>query len=451
LTVAVIELDLDAPPTPPPRRPPARWYRLGGLVLAGVLALTAGGSAPVTSTLWQRLGLIRLSAADTTFALVDGRVYTLEPAPDGTWRTSAWVGRPLRRAWTATTGAVREASEEAGYGGVNVTAAGEHLLVQDPVSTTVVDARSGAVRWSAAGPLTDLGAGFGVAVEMSFRPGSEYDVGGGEPGGLYFSPTGRPYTEPPRRTTLHGVDLATGRRLWTSEQRGAVRTARAPGDIPALIVVAADRAAVLAADTGAVLRSTPLPREADVAWVNFVGDLLVIRAGPLTESGTLSAYGVDDLALRWRTGDPPDRGAPGFCFDVICSNSPSGRTVLDPGSGRPAWHVAPDVTVVRRGRSAVETGAFAERSVQVRDVATGAVLARLTSWDTAVNSEREGPLVMRRAEPHRGVTAFGALLPGHSTVSPLGLSGELVDDCVADDRHVACRTSRGLEVWSYRA
>jgi hypothetical protein len=449
--VAVIELDLDAPPAPPTPRPPARWFRLGGLVLAVVLALTAGAAAPVTSILWQRLGLVPLGAADTTFALVDGRVHTLEPAADGTWRTSVWAGRPLRRAWTATTGVARDESQGAGYGGVNLTATGGHLLVQDPVSTTVVDARSGAVRWSASGPLTDLGAGLGVTVETAFRPGSEYDVAGGAPGDLFFSPTGQPYTEPPRRTTLHGVDLATGRRLWSSEQRGAVRIARAPGDAPAVVVVGADRAAVLAADTGTVLRSTSLPRDGDVAWVDFVGDLLLIRGGRMTESGPLSAYGMDTLALRWRTVDPPDRGAPGFCFDIICSNSPSGRTVLDPGSGRPAWHVAPDVTVVRRGGSAVETGAFAERSVQVRDVVTGAVLARLTSWDTAVNSDRDGPLVMRRAETDRGVTAFGALLPGDSTVRPLGVSGELVDDCVADDRHVACRTSRGLEVWSYRA
>ncbi len=450
--MAVIELDLDAPPAPPPPRlPPVRGYRLAGLLLAGVLALTLGGAAPVTSVLWQRLGVAPLTVADYTFALVGGGIYTLEPAADGTWQTSAWAGPPLRRVWSTTTGAVRDASELSGYGGVNLTAAGDHLLIQDQVSTTVVDARSGAVRWTASGPLTDLGAGLGVTVETFFRPGSEYDVAGGGAGDLFVSPTGKPYTEPPRRTTLHGVDLGTGRRLWSSEQRGAVRFARAPGDAPALVVAAADRATVLAGDTGAVLRTAPLPRAGAVSWAEFADDLLLIRGGRPTEPGTLSAYAMDTLALRWRTTDPPDLDTQGFCFDLVCGNSPSGRTVLDPRTGRPAWPVETDVTVVRRGDSAVELGTTAPRPVQVRDLVTGAVRARLDSWDTAVNSDNDGPLVMRRAEPDRKVTAFGALPPGAVAVRPLGVSSEVVDDCVADHRHVACRTAGGLEVWSYRA
>ena len=444
--MAVIELDLDAAASPPPR-PPARWYRLAGLVLAGLTAFTLGGAAPVAATRWQRLGAVPLDAADSTFTLTGGRLYTVEAAAGGKWRTTAWTGAPVRRAWSVTTGAARD---EAGYGGVNLTAAGGDLLIQDLATTTVVDAGTGAVRWTAPGPLQDVGGGLGVTLETWFRPGTEYDVAGGAPGRLHFSATGRPHTEPPRRTTLHGVDMATGRRLWSSEQRGSVRMTRAAGEIPAVLVAAADRLSVLAGDTGAELRSAALPGAGE-AWAEFAGDLVLIRRGPLDEPGTLSAYAMDSLAFRWRTADGPDRGDHGICAGLPCGNGPAGRTVLDPRTGRPAWRIDAGVSVVRRGGAAVEVGAAWERPMRVRDLSTGAVRVRLTRWDSAVNREGDGPMVVRRGGTGRGVTAFGALLPGSAAVRPLGVAGEAVDDCIADDRFVACRTAAGLDVWSYRA
>ena len=49
--MAVIEVDLDAPPGPAPGPPPARRYRWAGLLLAGLLTLALGGAAPVTSAI----------------------------------------------------------------------------------------------------------------------------------------------------------------------------------------------------------------------------------------------------------------------------------------------------------------------------------------------------------------------------------------------------------------
>ncbi len=449
--MALIELDLDASPTPPPQRPPVRWYRPAGLLLAGLLALTLGGAAPAVSTVWQRLGVVPVDGEDSSYALAGGGIYAVDPAQGGRWRISAWTGEPLRRAWSVTTGTPRAAEDGTGYAGVNLVAAGGDLLVQDTGTTTVVDVRTGAVRWSTPGPLQSLGSGMGVTTETAFRPGTEYDVAGGAPGDLYFSATGRPHTEPPRRTTLHGVDMATGRRLWSSGHRGSVRTALLPGDRAALVVVSADRLALLAGDTGAALRATPLPRTGDVAWVEFAGDLVLIRRGPLDEPGTMSAYAMDTLAFRWQTADAAVAGAYGFCAGLACGNVPSGRMVLDAGTGRGLWPVDEGLSVVRRGGSAVEVGSGGERPVRVRDVSTGAVRARLTSWDTVLNREGDGSLVVRRAETGRGVTTFGALPPGSRAVRPLGTVPGLVDDCLADDAFVACRTAAGVEVWSYRA
>ena len=449
--MAVIELDLDAAPAPPPRRPPARWYRITGLALAGLLTLTLGGAVPVPVAVWRHLGVLPLGAMDSSFALAGGGIYTVEAAAGGKWRTTAWAEPALRPAWSVTTGSARDGSDGAGFAGVNLTAAGRELLIQDPAGTTVVDTAGGAVRWAGPGPLYDLGSGLGVTVETWFRPGTEYDVAGGAPGDLFFSATGRPHTEPPRRTTLHGVQIATGRRLWSSEQRGSVRVARAAGDAAAVVVAAADRLTVLAGDTGAVLRSVPLPRADAVAWVEFVGDLLLIRRGRLDEPGTLSAYALDTLAFRWQVADRPDGGDQGFCSGLPCASGPSGRLVLDARTGRPAWRIDDGVSVVLRAGAAVEASAAWERPVRVRDVSTGAVRVRLAGWDAAVNREGDGPMVVRRADTGRGVTAFGALRPGGSAVRPLGVAGEVVDDCVADARFVACRTPDGLHVWSYRA
>lgn len=446
----MIELDLDAPQVPRPGRPPVRWYRAAGLALTGLLTLTLGAAAPASSTLWQRLGVVSFDGPDSSYALAGGRVYTVDPAAEGRWRTTAWTGAPMRRAWSITTGAAGE-QEVSGSWGVNLTAAGDALLVQEVTSSTVVDARTGTLRWSTPGPLEVVGPGLGVTTETTFRPGTEYDVAGGAPGELFFSATGRPHTEPPRRTTLHGVDMATGRRLWSSGWRGAVRTARPPGDRALLIVAAADRLALLAGDTGAELRSRPLPRAGGVARVQFVGGLVLVRHGPLDRPGTMAAYSTDTLAFRWQTVDEPVRDDNGFCSELACGRSSAGRMVLDARTGRPVWRVAPGVNVVRRGGSAVEMSAAWEQPVRVRDASTGAVRAELSAWEAAVNREGDGPLVLRRAETARGVTAFGALPPGGSEVQMLGTSTTLVDDCLADERVVVCRTDAGAEVWAYRA
>jgi hypothetical protein len=185
--------------------------------------------------------------------------------------------------------------------------------------------------------------------------------------------------------------------------------------------------------------------------VDFTEDLLLIRNGRTSEPGSMSAYATDTLEFRWRTPVPRDGAARGRCFGLACGTDPSGIAVLDPGTGRTVWRAGPGLSLTRRGDVAVEVGADLERQMRVREVATGAVRTELPSWDTVVNQDGTAPIVLRRREGDRGLTAFGVLRPDGSAVQPLGLAGELVDDCLADERFVVCRTAAGAEVWSYRA
>ncbi len=449
--MAVIELDLDAPPPAPVRPPPAHRYRYAGLTVATVLLLALGGAAPVTSALWRPLGLIPLLDGNSTYALAGGAVYTVDGVGEGRWRTTAWAGPALRRAWSVTTDNGSDRGDGVEYGGVNLVAADGNLLVQDTGMTSVVDARTGDLRWSVPGPVVSLGSGLALTVETSFRPGTEYDVASGAPGELFWSSTGQPHTEPPRSTTLHGVELATGRRLWSTRQRGSVRTAQAAGDTAAVVVVGFDGLKLLAADTGRVLREAPPPRPGDVSYVEFTGDLVLVRSGRTNRAGSMSAYAMDTLEFRWQRPDLADGGDPGWCYGLACGTDPSGLTVLDPRTGRAAWRAGPGLSLVRRGGIAMEVGAGAERRMRVRDMVTGDVRAELPSWDTLVGQGGTGPFVVRRRENNRGATAFGLVRPDGSAVQPLGVAHDYVNDCLVDERFVACRMAGGVEVWSYRA
>ena len=105
------------------------------------------------------------------------------------------------------------------------------------------------------------------------------------------------------RTTLYGVDIRTGERTWTAEAPGSVFTASIDGG-SGVLMVAADKLTVLDRDTGKVLRERAMPRpesDDDVAWVDVVGDLLLLRRGPDDQWGTLIAYATDTLEKRWET------------------------------------------------------------------------------------------------------------------------------------------------------
>ena len=449
--MALIELDLAAPPDPRlGTRPPVRHYRFTGLVLAVVLLVTLCGASTGPRVPWRHLGAVPPpGGVETQFRLAGGRVYTVASA-GGQRIATAWQAEtPPRRLWTVRFAARVTGPDAVGYGGVEARQAGDVVLLSDGPRTTVVDAGTGAVRWSSQVGVTPLAGGrIGVTQNQVFRPGTAYDQDSGAPGPLYFSATGEPHTEPPIRTEIDGVDLRTGKTVWTTSAPGSINIFDAPGDAPALLVLAADRLKRLDGDTGAVERSIPLPRiGADGPAGGALTDgLLVVRYGDSAFDGQEVGYAADSLAKRWQRPvaevllDPPD------CGDLLCAGPRGALYVLDPATGRAAWRAPAEADLGEQGPYVLERDADGGAPLRLADRATGATRVDLTGWDAALTPDGDQPLVLRRGLPG-GKSAFGAVL--NDRVRPLGTSTGPVSGCLADRGYLICRGNAGLEIWAY--
>ena len=450
--MAVIELDLHAPPAPAPTRPPIHLLRPLGLALTVVLLLTLGGAAPITPSLWRPLGMVPLGDDDSRYELSGDRLYILDSQVGTRREVSSWSLDLMRRDWTFATGAP---TTDGVYSRANLASVNGVLLLQSELFvTSVLDPGTGAVLWTTPGWPAPLGGGRGLIQESHFRPGTEYDLKSGDAGELFWSSSGQPHIEPPLSTSLSGVDIRTGKRIWTAESPGSVFTAPVD-DGSGVLVVAADKLTVLDRDTGRVLREQAMPRRAGddyVAWVDVVGEVLLVRRGPSDQVGTVVAYATDTLAKRWEAEDPADQAYNGDCTGLPCLKGPAGLTVLNPRTGQAAWRVGRDARLVQRGDAVLQVQPSLDQPVRMRDPATGASLVELTHWNgTPAAGESDQPLVVSRIEPARQSTVFGVLPLGGTKVQPLGYAGAIMIECSANDRYVACRVPGGIEVWAYRA
>jgi hypothetical protein len=453
--VAVIELDLDAPPAPSSTRPPVHLLRPLGLALAVVLLLALGGAAPITPNLWRGLGVIPLTTEDYRYELHGDHLYTVDSPVDARRDVTAWSLDPVRKDWTFATQVDGAYDADVIHSRITIAPVDGVLLLQgDTFATSILDRGTGAVLWTTTGWPYPLGGGRGLIQESHFRTGTEYDLKSGDAGELYWSSDGQPHTEPPLRTVLHGVDIRTGERSWTAEAPGAVFTAPTE-DGSGVLVVAADKLTVLDQHTGKVLRERAMPRlesDDDVAWVDMSGDLLLLRRSPADEWGTVTAYAMDTLEQRWEIPDPPGQGYGGSCYGLPCQKEEAGFAVLEPRTGQPAWRTAGNLQLSKRGDAVLEMQPMSSRPLRLRDLATGAVRVDLNSWDGAsATSDGDQPLVVSRIEPDSESTAFGVLRPGGTRVQPLGHAGAILIECSSNDRFVACRVPGGVEVWAYRA
>jgi outer membrane protein assembly factor BamB len=444
--VALIELDLYAPaepiagPAPPGRR---RYVQLAGLL---ILVLAVAGAAPPRSVLWRHVGLAPITAPDGAYQLVGGRLYTFDWSADQVV-TTAWSADTLRRLWrhTATT-----TSDDDGvtpsFGWAVEAAAGEDIVLQSFARSIVMDARTGQVRWTSSGPLLPVAGGrVGLMYEQKFRPGTEYDQAIGAFGPLYASTSGVFYTAPPAQTTLHALDMRTGRQLWQTAFAGAVIAADGHTDPAMITVVAADRLSVLAATSGAVVREHRLsgPPAADVTF-GGPGDRLVLLRHSSRQGGTVTAYSMDSLQPLWHRAEPIG-GSASFCAGMLCDDDGAGVAVLDPSTGVPRWRANTGALMSRDG-AVVEVDSRENKPISVRDPATGAVQADLTGWTWIASGSDDAPLVLGRLDGP--LTLFGVLLAGRRTIQPLGYSPP-VANCESDDRYVACRVMGGVDMWAY--
>jgi outer membrane protein assembly factor BamB len=448
--VALIELDLYAPAEP--ERAAAghaplgrgRYVRVATLLIL-LLALVA--AEPSRSVLWRHVGLAPITAPDGTYQLVDGRLFTFDWSADRVV-TTAWTLEPLRRLWSHTAAATSDNDGMTpSFGWAVDTAAGDNVVLQSFARSTVVDARTGTVRWSSPGPLTPVAGGrVGLRYDQEFRPGTEYDQSVGAVGPLYASTSGVFHTEPPARTTLHALDMRTGRQLWQTAFSGAVIATDGRTGPGVIVVVAADRLSVLAAGTGAVVRERrlPGPPPVDVTFGD-ADDRVVLLRHNARQGGTVTAYSMDTLEPLWRRSATPE-GSPSFCAGMLCANDGGGVDVLDPATGLPRWRTATGA-LFGRDRAMIELADRENRPLAVRDPATGAVQVDLDGWTWIAYGRDDTPLLLGRLDGP--ATLFGVLPPGRRAIQPLGYSPTPVANCESDARYVACRLLGGVELWAY--
>jgi hypothetical protein len=450
--VALIELDLDAPPAPAPSRPPARYFRTVAVFTCALLVLALGGAAPAVAVLWQRAGLVPLAGPSTSYQLVGGLLYTLDDDA-GRRTTTAWSLHPVRKLWAVSTALAVDAAGSVIHDGASLSAAGGYTLLHASDRTTVIDSRSGRIRWASSAPFVAENSDVGIVQRTEFPPGTEYDQSSGDPGVLYWSEDGVPHIQPPDHTVLSGLDLGTGRVRWTASERGSVYVVPALGDATGFVVIAADRLSSLAADTGAVLRARALPRFAgsDISYPELMGEVLILRHDvSATGAGTATAFGMDTLEQRWQVTEQAQDGGSGSCQGLPCEQEGDRLAVLDPATGVPLWYASRRVTLFARGPDVVELLGTTKIPVRVLDARTGRVKVDLTGWQNVADTVDDAPIVVYRAQPPDGRAGFGVLAPGASRVQPLGLSSQRVDQCASDEKYVACRTGSGVEVWSFR-
>jgi hypothetical protein len=280
-----------------------------------------------------------------------------------------------------------------------------------------------------------------------FRSGTEYDEQSGAPGALFFSSSGRPHTEPPQRTDLTGVDLATGRPLWTAGYAGSIYPAKARGRAGTVFVFSSDQLSLRSAVDGKVLVSRPVAKPADgaSATAETVGDLVLLR-----RAGVVTAYTMADLDRRWQRDEPENQNNYASCTGLPCEKAGPLLAVLDPLTGVPRWRTDGQVDVVAGAGYALQVQSEETKPVRAVDRVSGALMVDLGDWQSyALTSAGAGQVVLTRTEP--GGIVFGLLRPDSRDVQTLGRTKTPVSDCFADVRFVACRAPTGVEVFTYAA
>ena len=446
--MALIELDLTTQPDPAPGRlPPAYRYRLPGVILAAVLAFALGGATPGGSTLWRYLGAVPSpGGAESQSRLIGDRVYTLSSSGEERTATAWQAASPPRKLWTVRFPARVTGPDDVGFGGVQARQAGGTVLLSDGPATTVVDARTGKIRWRSPVRVTTLaGDRIGYVQSQVFRPGTLYDQDSGDPGLLYFSSTGEPHTEPPVRTEIRGLDLRSGAVVWTAAVPGSVNVFAAPGDAAAVLVLASDRLERIDGDTGAVERTVEVPRldGSGPSSGSLTDGLLLVHYG-----GSEVAYRAGTLAREWQRTVPEVLLDPPACGTVLCAGPRTALDVLDPATGAVGWRAPRDVDLGEQGRYVVELDAGSGAPLRLVDRRTGLLRVDLAGWNAGVTADEGLPLVVRRTLD-AGRSAFGVVLAARDQVQVLGATPGPVSDCASDLRFVMCRGNDGLQIWQY--
>ena len=440
--MALIELSLDPPAAPGTvAPPPAAYYRRTGLLLSVLLLFTLGGAAPVRPALWQRVGGVPLPEAGD-FQLIGGTLFTLdldaEPRVLTAWRTD-----PVRPLWTYPSTSVEDPFFVS-------AATPDVVVVRSGRTSTVLDARTGVLRWTPSVAVQPVDDSVAFVEEEIFEPGTEYDAESGDPGQLYGTTSSVLHTEPALRTELHGVDLGSGARRWSLSFPGTVFTALTGGPGRRAVVLSADRLAVLDPGTGAVLRQRAVPRidgsQAQAGEV--VGGTVLVHYGSFGTGGLVAAYALDTLNELWRRNLPDPAGNSATCPELICARSSDELVVLDPRTGKGRWRIS-DTDVIGFGPDSVLEVRGLTSPLRTADAATGRPRIELGRWGLYFPVQGGRAQVLSRLDDDRTSTVFGLLEAEGTAVQPLGRMPGTTVQCQAVPGLVACRVADGIELWAY--
>jgi outer membrane protein assembly factor BamB len=443
LSVALIELSPETPAPPVAATPPpAYFYRRAGLALAVVLLLSLGGAAPAASMLWQRVGAVPVPVSGD-FQLIGGTLYAMDLDAEPRVLT-AWQAEPVRRLWSFSSGT----SEDSFF---VAEATPDIAVVRSGRSVTVLDARSGAVRWTSAVAVQPVDDKVAFVEEEIFRPGTEYDPASGDPGQLYGTNSAALHTEPAQRTELRGLDLGTGAPLWSLSFPGSVFTARTYASDNAVVVLSSDKLTLLSATTGAVLRqrAVPLVDGVRAEQGEVVGDTVLVHYGSFGMGGPVIAYARDTLQELWRQNQPDPAGNSAICSGLPCVMGSDELIVLDPRTGAYRWRVS-DTDVIAFGPDTVLQVQGLTSPLRTVDAVTGRQLIDLARWRQYYLVEAGGALVLTRSEQD-GTTVFGLLKRGATEVQPLGRLPGTTVNCQPVPGLLACRVAESVQLWAYHA
>ncbi|GGQ56999.1 outer membrane protein assembly factor BamB family protein [Couchioplanes azureus] len=443
--MALIELTPGTPARPEATTPPPAYvYRRLGLLLAAVLVLALGGAAPAVAGMWRHLGDVPLERA-TDFLISGGRLYTLDVADDRPPRIAAWATDPVRQLWNVP------GPPEVGGEPYFITAVSDGVvLLRIGRSTAFLDAGTGALRWRSPTLVQPLDDRTGLVNEERFRPGTEYDPDSGAPGPLYGTTGEVLHTEPALSTSLSRVDLATGRPHWTVSEPGSISAAATGGPHRELVVLSADRLAVRASATGAVLRERKMPRVDDdmPSWFELAGDVVLVYHGAYGERVQVTAYAWDTLAPLWRQDHSEALGNTAACSGLPCRQTATGLAVLDPGTGATLWDAGTEADLLSFGAGTVLHLESRAHLLRTLDRRTGRPQIDLTPWQNSVPLPDGDAYLLTRREPD-GSTVIGLLRAGAAGVRPLGRFTVGVDRCRADAMHVGCEVPGGVAIYRY--
>lgn len=408
--------DAGEPPEPVPPR-----SRAVPLVAVLALLLTLGGAVPFGPTLIPVVTPATLVAA--SFAVAGDRLYrTTSPVPreeDAVWTLTAHALPDGRELWATSYPVPGGRIYRAVTVGPVIMIVGGAMLGRER-TTAAFEASSGRFLWAVDGE---------VVVADDRRTGFYTD--GGTPG-------------------LVGLDLVTGRTLWTVPIQARIAVEPLPGRV---LVLGRD-GLVEARDprTGAVQRSArPLG--------DGVSPISSVTAGGTTVLWYVGADGTGvagldptTLTVRWRRTHPVDGGGFAPCAGSVCVSANGGVDGLDPATGRTAWRVPDARYVTELGGSLLASDYVRGGIGPVRTVeaGTGATVTDVRGWRTG--SAGSGPAVLARLPSNGPGTILAVLGPPAGVVRPLETVPEVVVGCQGGLGSLVCRTPEGqLRLWRVEA